>query len=232
MLAWPHSGFGAYIGARIEDREGLLRVARYSARAPVAESRLRYDAERAQVELVADRNDGFDFEGASGQVKALLPTGVTVEEIYRGQLDDASAHAALLASLNAGPWFLTYAGHGSVEVWAGSVLTSEDARTLSNGTRLPLVVAMTCLNGFFHDVFTESLAETLQKAPQGGAVAVWASSALTEPTAQVGMNQALVQRLGKGLTLGEALAQAKAAASDSDVRRSWILFGDPTTRLK
>jgi hypothetical protein len=58
MLAWPHSGFGAYLGPRIEDREGLLRVARYSARAPVAESRLRYDAERAEVELIAGRNDG------------------------------------------------------------------------------------------------------------------------------------------------------------------------------
>ncbi len=43
---------------RIEEREGLPRVARYSARAPVAASRLRYDAERAEVELVADRSDG------------------------------------------------------------------------------------------------------------------------------------------------------------------------------
>ena len=34
-------------------------MARYSARAPVAESRLRYDAERAEVELVADHIDGF-----------------------------------------------------------------------------------------------------------------------------------------------------------------------------
>ena len=33
MLGWPHSGFGAYVGPRIEDREGVLRVARYSARA-------------------------------------------------------------------------------------------------------------------------------------------------------------------------------------------------------
>ena len=33
-------------------------MARYSARAPVAESRLRYDAERAEVELVSDRSDG------------------------------------------------------------------------------------------------------------------------------------------------------------------------------
>ena len=39
MMSWPHSGFGAYLGPRIEEREGLLRVARYSARAPVAESR-------------------------------------------------------------------------------------------------------------------------------------------------------------------------------------------------
>jgi hypothetical protein len=58
MLAGPHSGFGAYVGPRIEERAGMLRVARYSARAPIAESRLRYDAERAEVELVSDRNEG------------------------------------------------------------------------------------------------------------------------------------------------------------------------------
>ena len=52
MLAWPHSGFAAYLGPRIEDREGLLRVTRYCARAPVAESRLRHDAARAEVERV------------------------------------------------------------------------------------------------------------------------------------------------------------------------------------
>ena len=27
MLAWPHSGFGAYVGSRIEGRESVLRVA-------------------------------------------------------------------------------------------------------------------------------------------------------------------------------------------------------------
>jgi hypothetical protein len=58
MLAWPHSGFGAYLGPRIEERAGVLRVACYSARAPVAESRLRYDAERAEIELVSDARDG------------------------------------------------------------------------------------------------------------------------------------------------------------------------------
>ena len=35
MLAWPHSGFSAYVGPAIaaEDRAAVLRVARYGARA-------------------------------------------------------------------------------------------------------------------------------------------------------------------------------------------------------
>ncbi len=60
MLAWPHSGFGAHVGPLIagDDRASLTRVARYGARAPIAENRLRYDAERAQVELVSDAASG------------------------------------------------------------------------------------------------------------------------------------------------------------------------------
>ena len=60
MLAWPHSGFSAHVGAAIAatDRAAVLRVARYGARAPVAESRLRYDAGLAEVELASDAVDG------------------------------------------------------------------------------------------------------------------------------------------------------------------------------
>jgi len=32
---------------------------------------------------------------------------------------------------------------------------------------------MNCLNGLFHDVYTQSLAEALMLAPNGGAVSVW-----------------------------------------------------------
>jgi hypothetical protein len=37
---------------------------------------------------------------------------------------------------------------------------------------------------------------------------------------------------GKSRTLGEATVKAKTATKDQDVRRTWILFGDPTTKLK
>ena len=48
------------------------------------------------------------------------------------------------------------------------------------------------------------------------------------------MNKQLMRLLfdGRSRTLGEATMRAKAAISDLDVRRTWILFGDPTTRLK
>ena len=60
MLAWPHSGFGAHVGPLIagDDRASLTRVARYGARAPIAEDRLRYHAGRAEVELASDAASG------------------------------------------------------------------------------------------------------------------------------------------------------------------------------
>jgi hypothetical protein len=130
---------------------------------------------------------------------------------------------------------VNYIGHGSVEIWRGGIFSSDDVPTLTNGARLPFFITMTCLNGYFHDPFpTESLAESLLKAEGGGAIAVWASSGLTEPEGQALMNKKLIPLLfdGESRTLGEATAKAKAATRDQDVRRTWILFGDPTTRLK
>jgi hypothetical protein len=92
---------------------------------------------------------------------------------------------------------------------------------------------MTCLNGYFHDIYTESLAEALMKAPNGGAVGVWASSGLTEPQGQEEMIDELFRRLfHSSQTVGEAIMKAKASTSDLNVRKTWILFGDPTLKLR
>jgi hypothetical protein len=95
---------------------------------------------------------------------------------------------------------------------------------------------MTCLNGYFQDVTLDSFAESLLKAERGGAVAVWASSGMTVPDGQAVINRELYRLLftpaGQSLRLGEATRRAKVAISDSDITRSWILFGDPTMRLK
>ncbi len=217
---------------------GRLAVRTAEEAASVVQKLIAYDQAPAPATkmavLVADRFDGYDSEAASDQVKALLLRDkVTVQEIFRSRTTDGEARNALLAAFNEDPWLVNFVGHGSIEVWQGSVLTAEDARALTNGPALPFVVAMSCLNGLFHDVYTEqSLAEALQTAEAGGAIGIWASSGVTKPDVHVIMNRRLVQGLLQGLTVGEAAAQAKAAVTDQDVRRTWILFGDPTTRLK
>ncbi|MEK6300258.1 MAG: C25 family cysteine peptidase [Acidobacteriota bacterium] len=186
------------------------------------------------VLLVADANDGFNFEQASEQLRALVPTGTRVQEIYRGRLDGAAAKQQLIEAINAGQSIVNYTGHGSVDVWR-DLFNADDARSLSNQQRLSLFVTMTCLNGFFHDPVHESLAESLLKSERGGAISVWASSGMTEPPQQTVMNQEAYRLLfnaGGKLTLGEVTAGAKAAIPGRDVRRTWILLGDPAMRLK
>ncbi|HKQ08912.1 MAG TPA: C25 family cysteine peptidase [Blastocatellia bacterium] len=183
--------------------------------------------------IVSDSSDSFAFDRAGDQLRALIPATVAVEQIDRGQMGTAQAKRALLDSLGRGQRVVNYQGHGSVDLWRDSLFTAADARGLTNGGRLPLFVAMTCLNGYFQDTATDSLAESLLKAERGGAIAVWASSGITQPAGQSQMNQQLYRLLfdengGRG-TLGELTLKAKAKISDPDIRRTWILFGDPAT---
>jgi hypothetical protein len=183
--------------------------------------------------LVADANDSpYDFEASSAAVAALLPQNMTVRQILRGQ--NPAARTDLLNLLNQGQLFVNYIGHGSTEIWKGNLLTSSDASDLTNSPYLPLLVSMTCLNGFFQDPASESMAETFLKAKNGGAVGVWASSGLTYPPDQLPLDLKLIQLLfsGQGLTIGEAVVLSKQAVNNMDVRKTWILFGDPTTRLR
>jgi len=189
--------------------------------------------QKREALLVADIDDGFSFERASEEVGVLLPGTLLVRKIYRSQFSsDAQARQELINGINQGPLLVNFIGHGSIGIWNG-VLSSEDVEYLTN-IGLPFFVGMSCLNGHFQDIYMDSLSEALMKAPGGGAVAVWMSSGLTMPDRQAVMNKELIKLLfgRESLTLGEATAKAKKVVSDQDIRRTWILFGDPTTRLK
>jgi hypothetical protein len=192
-------------------------------------------ATSSEALFVADANDGFDFEAASSQVRGLMPSGLKSSQINRGRVDADTARAQLVDAINRGQKVVNYIGHGSVDQWKGDLLTGEAARSLTNGGRLPLFVMMTCLNGYSHDAALDSLAESLLKAERGGAVAVWASSGMTSPVGQEVANRELYRQLfgqGQKPTLGEAVMRAKASVQDLDVRRTWVLLGDPTMRIK
>jgi hypothetical protein len=122
--------------------------------------------------LVSDLNDGIDFQGAQLELRNAIPADVSVRQIDRGALGTSAAKSVLIESLNRGLGIVSYFGHGTIDQWRGDLLTSSDATALINGEVLPVVFAITCLNGYFQDPVLESLAESLLKAERGGAVAV------------------------------------------------------------
>src|SRR6266700_5058013 len=159
---------------------------------------------------------------------------MNVTDVFTSTLGVGAARQNLLAGINGGQLLVNYNGHGAVEIWGSGLFDDAAASSLTNGSKLPVFVAMNCLNGFFHDVYTESLAEALMLARNGGAVAVWASSGLTAPDPQFQMDQTLVKTLfaQPSITLGDAVLFAKSGIADQDVRKTFILFGDPLMRLK
>jgi hypothetical protein len=187
------------------------------------------------VVLVADSSDGYDFAAMNSQLKPLIPPDTRVTEIDRGKLDPATAKSQLLAAINAGKKVVNYAGHGSVDLWRGNLLTASDVSSMNNGANTTLFVMMTCLNGYFVDPQLDSLAEALMKWNNGAAIAVWASSGMTMPGDQGVMDVDAFARLfdpKNSLTVGEITLRAKASVLNTDVRLTWVLFGDPTTRLR
>jgi hypothetical protein len=191
----------------------------------------------AAVLLVSDRNEGFDFEAASAALREMLG-GLRIAELRRGQIETETARKSLYSALSSGQRLVNYVGHGSATAWNGGLLEAGEAEGLTNQA-LPVFVLMNCLNGYFADPGNEALGEALVKAPQGGAVAAWASTGMTVPEDQAAINQAFYRLLlqgglrgAQGLTLGEAARQAKWATANQDVRRTWVLLGDPSMRLR
>jgi hypothetical protein len=183
--------------------------------------------------LVAGTNDAEnDFEGYTDAVSALLPAEMTVTKVLEESTPTPAA--AFLAAFNAGQGLVNFVGHGSVELWNGDLFTSDAAGAVTNGAATPFLLALTCLNGNFENAGTYSLAEAVLQAPGGGAVGVWASSGLTESAPQATLNQAMISALygGAPITVGEAARLAKLAVADRDVRTTWILFGDPSMRIR
>jgi hypothetical protein len=189
----------------------------------------------SQALMVADKDDTGSFTQDTKTVQAQLPSTMKVTDVFVGSVGTTAARTDIISGINAGQLVVNYLGHGSEEQWSGSnVFDTDSVSSLTNASQLPVFLIMDCLNGFFQDVYAQPLGVTLLLAPNGGAVAVLASSGLNQPTPQTNLDTLVVQSAlsGTGTTLGDAILKAKAHISDTDVRRTYILFGDPAMQVK
>jgi uncharacterized repeat protein (TIGR01451 family) len=185
--------------------------------------------------MVADMPDTEDFTKYSQVVQAQLPSAIQTTDVYLSSMSIPQAQTAILNAINSGQLLVNYSGHGSEDEWSGdNLFNGVEASTLTNGTALPVFLIMDCLNGFFQDVTQTPLAVSLMLAPNGGAVAVLASSGLNQATPQTILDKLVVQAaMGPAqLALGDAILKAKSGITDLGVRKTYNLLGDPAMRIK
>ncbi len=182
--------------------------------------------------FASDLPDGYDFEALSNRLCAQLPSSYNCVKINRGQ---TNAGADLLAAINQGKFLVNYSGHGNAAVWAsGGFFGTSQAGQLTNAN-LSVFTMLTCLNGYFIDPNSNSLAEVLLRNPNGGAVVAWASSGLTTPDIQEVMATRFYNQVGVGSMskMGDFVNDAKTTINfGRDVRLSWVLLGDPTMKIR
>jgi len=185
--------------------------------------------------MVADKDDTESFTQDTQKVQAQLPATIHATDVFTGIVGTSVAQQDIISGINSGQLLVNYLGHGSEEQWSGSSIFDTNAvSALTNSAQLPVFLIMDCLNGFFQDVYEQPLGVTLLLAPNGGAVAVLASSGLNQAPPQTKLDTLVVQTsLNKaGLTMGDAILKAKSQINDVDVRKTYVLFGDPAMKVK
>lgn len=197
---------------------------------------VRYDQQPDRAErmslLVSDRF----FESYSQILQNDLPQNIGTFRIDRSSLTDTEMNTQIMAKLNDNPMVAVYTGHGSPGVWAStSVFSLTNVANLTN-SQLSFYLLTTCLNGYTHNSNNDSLSEAAMKNPNGGAIAVWASSGTNFPDSQTAASRRAMNLIfnhqNEQMRIGDIVRQSKLATTDQDVRRNYIFLGDPTIFIK
>ena len=203
-----------------------------------------------------------DLWALADDAAARQPAGVDVQRMYYDPspftprpawhiADPVAAHRRTLELLNAGAGLVTYIGHAHHWQWALTDLAADppyllglyDVDTLTNGSRLPIVLDMTCLTAAFQTpaYSKTTLDERLLLHARGGAVAVWGSTGLGvvwgHDRLEAGFSAELWRRPASDVTLGALTAAGYRELFEhgtccSSAARTFVLLGDPAMKAR
>ncbi len=138
---------------------------------------------------------------------------------------------------NEGALVLSYTGHASIQYWAHEhVLTVEDLSRLHNRGRWPLLLSMTCLDGYWIHPAQRSLVVQMLLS-ESGIIAAFSPTGLGLSAGHeylhAGFLRSLLSR--PGTEIGKLAWLAKEDLNTSGMRpdllHTYTLFGDPALRL-
>ena len=187
---------------------------------------------------MADNNDP-SYETLNEALIPYLPPDFSFDKVYLSLYDNVDAATQdIISNMNQGVMIVNYVGHGSAINWAGEMIfESSDIPALTNETHLPLIISMTCMNGYFAQPFSYCLAEEFLAAKNTGAIACFSSSGLTSHWVHEILNKEVFSNVfdQENNTLGYITIQAKIAAyakgATEEMMKIFTLFGDPAGRF-
>ncbi len=194
--------------------------------------------------FVADNADlGGNFPVHSDLIADHLSSGYTAEKIYYGlppYQNAADAQAAIINAINQGRLIVHFTGHASIPDWASEKLISVTSiDSLTNTDNYPLFLPMTCQEGYFIRPTVPSLAESLVRASEKGAIGSFSPAGFGLANGHDILAQGIYQAFfNDGTTqFGAATTFAKyyLAANGpgfGDLIDTYNLFGDPASQLK
>ncbi|MBC8078484.1 MAG: hypothetical protein H7Y32_20570, partial [Chloroflexales bacterium] len=197
-----------------------------------------------------------DFVVSAERAIAALPAGSVAQRFYYDPSPQRAGlpgfygapdplRAALRQSLNEGAALLSYHGHSSYWQWGYTAPNTQpaylwylyDADNLENGARLPVLLSMTCLTGFFQQPELPTTDERLLTS-SGGIVASFSPSGLGVASGHDRMEAALLRALYSADPAARSLGAARLAADvvllgtpNGDLAFTYQLFGDPALEL-
>ncbi len=189
-----------------------------------------------------------DFIASSEAViNSYLSPAYTADRIYENNFGCSAypcpaVNYALTRTFNmTGALFVNYTGHGSLNLWSDEkIFVNANIATLTNTGQLPILLSMTCLDGYYLHPLTStasSLIELNVRAANGGAVAAFSPTGLGVANGHDFLEQGFftavfangVQRLGPAALA--AKLRLFATGSHSDLIETFTVFGDPALRL-
>lgn len=214
-----------------------------------------------QVLFVADdlEGGGGDFYGysdgiADGYAKVngadvkILPADYTASKVYLGKTCDLSnpsssvqCRGQIVDKINAGALMVSYVGHGTKTYWAAERLYDATALAqLNNAGRLPIMLPMTCNEGYFVDPAEASLSEVGIRTEGKGSIATWAPTGYGLAPGHDYLERGLFLAVfNDGKPLGAAATAAKlylVANAPPDTYRdlidTFLLLGDPALQVR
>lgn len=173
----------------------------------------------------------------------VLPLSYNKIKAYMGKDCEAEeCKRRIMNALNAGTLLVSYVGHSAKETWAAEKLLSIPAlEQLNNSDRLPVMLPMTCLEGYYQQADADTLAESIVRLDGKGAVASWSATGLGLVTGHDYLERGFflatfyqdVQEAGAAATAGKLFLAANAPPGKyDDLLDTFVFLGDPAVRLR